>query len=239
MNRAVPLSQFMPYGAPDLLAAGPSNLSRAVIASSLLAVAAFSLVVMAAWLWPDRVVKPITIPPIPHIIDNTEILPPPKAPPSIAPVVPRGMPKDGLIQPIPDDPEIKAGPIEPPRAGEPDGREGVNAVPNAPVAPVAPEVIPDRHAYIYSDELPITVKEVKPEYPEFAKQVGVEGLVLVHVYVGKDGRVAKAEVDDKRQNPMLNDAALQAARRWVFTPAYADKHPVAVWITLPFRFTLH
>ncbi len=38
---------------------------------------------------------------------------------------------------------------------------------------------------------------------------------------------------------MLNDAALAAARLWVFKPALVNNQPVAVWTAIPFSFGLH
>jgi len=38
---------------------------------------------------------------------------------------------------------------------------------------------------------------------------------------------------------MLNDAALQAARRALFKPALQQHKPVAVWVEIPMAFTLH
>jgi len=39
--------------------------------------------------------------------------------------------------------------------------------------------------------------------------------------------------------PLLNDVALAAARRWVFTPALSNGKPVAVWTAIPFHFRLN
>jgi protein TonB len=55
--------------------------------------------------------------------------------------------------------------------------------------------------------------------------------------VDRDGSVARVEV--RRTNPILDDLALAAVRQWRFLPALADSHPVAVWVTVPVRFTLH
>jgi protein TonB len=63
--------------------------------------------------------------------------------------------------------------------------------------------------------------------------------VVVHALVGKDGRVVDARVDARRSIPLLNESALAAARRWVFKPALANGHPVAVWVAIPMRFSLH
>jgi protein TonB len=91
----------------------------------------------------------------------------------------------------------------------------------------------------FADELPTAVRAVKPEYPDLARQAGVEGLVLVDVLVGKDGRVMEARLDPRINVLLLNESALLAARKWVFTPAMMNQHPVSVWMKLPFRYTLH
>jgi protein TonB len=88
------------------------------------------------------------------------------------------------------------------------------------------------------DQLPAAVTVIEPKYPDIAIQAQVEGLVLVHVRVGKDGRVAEARLDPKANVLLLNDAALEAARRWVFTPALMGNRPVSVWVNIPFRFKL-
>jgi protein TonB len=89
------------------------------------------------------------------------------------------------------------------------------------------------------DVLPQEVREVKPPYPDLAREAGVEGRVLVHVLVGIDGHVLRAEADPHATVPMLEAAAVEAAREWVFTPALANGHPVKAWATIPFNFTLH
>ena len=38
--------------------------------------------------------------------------------------------------------------------------------------------------------------------------------------------------------PVFNEAAVQAALGWVFTPAMMNNGPVRVWAAVPFRFKL-
>jgi len=38
---------------------------------------------------------------------------------------------------------------------------------------------------------------------------------------------------------MFDAAAIEALRHWVFRPALAGTRPVAVWVAIPVRFTLH
>jgi protein TonB len=96
---------------------------------------------------------------------------------------------------------------------------------------------PEPGTWIDRDEEPVLVTAIKPEYPEFAKLAGVEGTVHVHAYVGRDGRVEDARI--ARSVMMLDEAALDAVRTFVFKPAYSAGHPVAVWVVVPIRFTLH
>jgi protein TonB len=43
----------------------------------------------------------------------------------------------------------------------------------------------------------------------------------------------------ERSASILDDAAVEAVRRWVFTPAIANGKPVKVWVGVPVRFVLH
>ena len=238
MNRAVPLSQFMPYGAPDLIAAGRTHMSRAVMTSSLLAVAAFLLAVVLVPLVPKAVEKAVPVPPEHRIYPD--ILPPPDIPPIVEPAGPPRIPEQGMIEPVSERAIPAELPTELPRATVmPGTAEGVGPPVVAPAPCLCTEAIPPRGTFIYTDELPVPVLEAKPEYPSLPKEAGVEGLVVVHVYVGLDGRVMKAEVDPRHSVPMLDGAAKEAALKWVFKPALTNNHPVAVWVRLPFRFSLH
>ena len=87
------------------------------------------------------------------------------------------------------------------------------------------------------EQIPILVTRVTPVYPSMAIMAGIEGKVVVKMLVGKDGRVHKTAVEYS-QAECLNDAALEAARGYVFTPAYMNNGPVSVWITVPFSFKL-
>lgn len=76
----------------------------------------------------------------------------------------------------------------------------------------------------------------KPAYPEWAREAGVEGNVLVRVLVGKDG-VPKSVIL-MRGTTGLTEAAVSAAWRWRFNAALSNKKPVEVWVEIPFAFRL-
>jgi protein TonB len=91
--------------------------------------------------------------------------------------------------------------------------------------------------YVAYDRAPEPQKLVQPKYPSAARSAGAEGTVWVKVWVGKTGKVRKALVN-KTDSPLLNEAAVEAAEQWVFSPAIARNNPVEVWVSVPFKFRL-
>ena len=86
------------------------------------------------------------------------------------------------------------------------------------------------------EELPQLVTMPNPVYPAMAREAQLEGVVKLMVLVGKDGKVKNVKVEQSIQ--MLDDAAKEAAMQAVFKPATWQKKPVAVWVSVPIRFTL-
>jgi TonB family protein len=68
-------------------------------------------------------------------------------------------------------------------------------------------------------------------YPEQARQARIQGTVIVQITVGTDGRVSNARVI--RSIPMLDQAALDAVKQWVYDPS-AIKAPVTLTVSVPF-----
>ncbi len=78
-----------------------------------------------------------------------------------------------------------------------------------------------------------------PEYPAVSRRRGEEGQVEVRVLVLPDGSADQVDFVCRCPYSLLNDAALEAARRAVFVPARVDGKPVAAYIVIPFRFELN
>jgi len=96
---------------------------------------------------------------------------------------------------------------------------------------------PDMNAFTAVEKLPEMVRQVAPEYPEIAKRAGITGKVFVKVLVDKEGRPKRAVVI-KSDSELFNQVSIEAAMKSAFTPALQNQHPIAVWIVLPYRFTL-
>lgn len=85
-------------------------------------------------------------------------------------------------------------------------------------------------------EKPTLIKKVKPEYPKLARMANVEGSVVITVLIGKTGKVINASVF--KSIPMLDEAALNAAKKCLFKPAKLRDRAVKIKMNIPFRFTL-
>ena len=76
-----------------------------------------------------------------------------------------------------------------------------------------------------------------PEYPEEARSEGLEGTVMIKVLVGARGEVLDAQVL-RSVAPMLDAAALAAARELEFEPGKQRGIPVKAWMAIPYVFKL-
>lgn len=83
---------------------------------------------------------------------------------------------------------------------------------------------------------PQKTKDVRPLYPEIARAARVQGVVIMEVTLGVDGKVTDAKV--LRSIPLLDAAALDAVRRWEFEPTLLKGVPVPVIMTVTVQFTL-
>lgn len=99
------------------------------------------------------------------------------------------------------------------------------------------EADPGMDEFIPYEKGPEIVKKVTPKYPDMALRAGLEGTVWVKILVDKDGKPKKAVVI-KSTTEIFNDAAVEAAMQFIFTPAVMNNGAVRVWVALPFKFQL-
>ena len=75
-------------------------------------------------------------------------------------------------------------------------------------------------------------------YPDIAIIAGIQGTVLVRVFVQADGKVSEATVVDGLDGTGLNEAAIEALKKTKFKPAKQRDVPIGVYISIPVRFSL-
>lgn len=125
--------------------------------------------------------------------------------------------------------------------GATEGSAGIPPPP--PPAPPAPQTGPstawtgERAIRVGRGVKPPTkIKDVRPVYPPVAREAGIQGIVILEVVIGTDGRVSDARV--LRSIPLLDQAALDAVAQWEFTPTVVTGEPTAVVMTTTVNFTL-
>ena len=102
----------------------------------------------------------------------------------------------------------------------------------APLQPAAEPVIePPRYHAAYLSNPP-------PAYPLAARRRGVEGTVLVRAEISAGGECQRAELKKTSGHEMLDQAALEAVKKWRFVPAKRGSQAVVAWVEVPITFKL-
>ena len=104
---------------------------------------------------------------------------------------------------------------------------------DAPPPPEGPRV-----KFIPYDDPPTPLTPINPKYPEIAQEAGIEGTVIVQVFVDKKGRVKETIILKGIPNTGLDEAAIAAIRKTRFLPAKQRERAVGVWISIPVNFRL-
>ncbi len=86
------------------------------------------------------------------------------------------------------------------------------------------------------DTPPQLKNQVSIEYPQAAIDAGLEGRVILKIFVTSKGKVSKSEVIKGIDG--LNEAAKNMVTKLRFKPARLGKEKVGTWITFPIRFSL-
>jgi protein TonB len=77
---------------------------------------------------------------------------------------------------------------------------------------------------------------VQPQYPEIAKTAHIQGTVILHALIAKDGTIQ--ELQYISGPPLLMRSAMDAVRQWRYRPTLLNDEPVQVDTTISVVFTL-
>ncbi len=155
------------------------------------------------------IIKPIDIP-----LTQQFDLPPPPSRPSV--------PIESEDEDLADDLTIEETDLE--------NFEAWDAPPPPPEGP--------RVKFIPYDDPPKPLTPIRPKYPEIAQEAGIEGTVIVQVFIDKKGRVKETMILKGIPNTGLDEAAIEAIRKTRFKPAKQRERAVGVWISIPVNFRL-
>jgi periplasmic protein TonB len=104
----------------------------------------------------------------------------------------------------------------------------------APPPPPPPSPEPRRPGGIICE--PKKVFDVPPVYPQIAVSARKEGTVILEAVIDEAGNVARVKV--LRSEPLLDQAAIDAVKRWRYTPTLLNNTPIPILMTITVRFTL-
>jgi len=77
------------------------------------------------------------------------------------------------------------------------------------------------------------------EYPDMARQAGVEGRVILHVFISEVGEPAQIAIAQSSGLNSMDRAAEEAVRSTQWTPARRDDGvAVAVWTSVIYDFVI-
>ncbi len=85
------------------------------------------------------------------------------------------------------------------------------------------------------EKRPEPVSQVAPAYPPELRKAKVEGVVTLLFVLDEKGRVESPRVENATR-PEFEKPALEAIRKWRFTPGLKDGQPVRAYIRIPMRF---
>jgi protein TonB len=187
------------------------------------------------------------------------LAPPPPVP---APPPPKGRPHAGRavarIKPVTQKMSFESGPLTAPvniptsiteeslgwggsDAGVPGGVDygAAGGYPKDLIGRALYEVIGDEAApvrVVGEVRMPKLLKRVEPDYPEIAQQARVQGTVILEATTDVYGRVVSVKI--LRSVPLLDGAAIDAVRRWIYEPMVINGRPRGVTFTVTVRFEL-
>jgi periplasmic protein TonB len=80
------------------------------------------------------------------------------------------------------------------------------------------------------------ILRVQPDYPSLARQVRVQGQVVLRAMISREGTIEKLQV--LSGHPMLVQAAVDAVRQWRYRPYVLNGEPVEVETEVKVNFVL-
>jgi protein TonB len=85
---------------------------------------------------------------------------------------------------------------------------------------------------------PSFVSRPLPRYPADLLLQGIEGTTHLLVTIGRDGRVLDARLYRSSGYDAMDRSALEAVRRWTFTPARRGNTPIVKRVIVPINFRI-
>jgi protein TonB len=103
----------------------------------------------------------------------------------------------------------------------------------AAMPPPTPSVHPPRISRMMEGNL---IYRIQPQYPPLARQARVQGIVVLHATISRDGKIENLQIISG--HPLLVKSAMDAVLQWRYRPYYLNNEPVEVETQVTVNFTL-
>jgi TonB family protein len=237
---------------PDAAASGGSRALRLIVWLVIIigAIAAGAYFMLKDYEFEDAAVVNVT--PAPVAEEQPVDVPPPTVPPlaefsggltSTTPVVLAQVPVEPQVAP-PAAATSDPAPRPARKQSTPSPRAVREVAPEEPVAPqeqTPPAPPPAAEGdLVHIDQPGVTPPRLTTDeparYPVRARMAGAKGTVTLSLLIDHQGRVAEATVARSAGNDLLDNSAILAAKKSVYSPAMKDGARVRVWISRDYTF---
>lgn len=110
------------------------------------------------------------------------------------------------------------------------------AVPPAPLSTASVTSNAAERVQMSADTAEVVSRPVKPDYPLLARQMKVQGSVILQALIGRDGLIQDLHV--LSGPPILAGAAREAVKQWHFKPHYLGEEAVETQAKITVNFTI-
>ena len=80
------------------------------------------------------------------------------------------------------------------------------------------------------------IRRVEPQYPVIAKQLHIQGTVILKAYISREGTIEHLQVESGQ--PLLVRAAVEAVKQWRYRPYFLNNVPIEVETEVTVKFVL-
>ena len=113
----------------------------------------------------------------------------------------------------------------------------VDRLPGDPdVSSNSPTVDASERVRMSSDTSSVVTHQITPDYPLLAKEMKVQGAVVLQALIGKEGKIQDLRVVSGPS--ILSSAAREAVKQWRFKPYYQAGVPVETQARITVNFTI-
>ena len=95
----------------------------------------------------------------------------------------------------------------------------------------------DQFIHVQQEPIPTNIDQIRRKigYPQFAKNAGIEGSVVIRVLVDEQGNYQAHKIISQ-SHPFLGKNCEKHISDLQFSPAIKDNRPIKYWVNIPFGF---